>query len=422
MEPVTFGMASFSLMSGMGGLGLSTSATATAVATAATATTAATVATTATVAAATTAAAATVSMPLWLPVAGAAGALVGLGFLVKAQLATDEQQDTSPSGAHEQQHGAVLGCGSFGVVTLHREGAMTYALKSVPHKLLKHRDMEKTLSIEQQALTQCQASPFVVRYYGPVYREEDTVLVMEMLQDLCSTYSNAGLWGNEEHVKMHIACVAEALAFAHARNIWHRDIKPQNLLLNPHGHCKLADFGSAKVSAADRTWSCVGTPEYRAPELVQGAGYNEAVDWWALGCVLFELCSRKQLFPGKAHEVFSAIVTFDPSSPNSFSGCHCRDAVGLLQCLCAAKPQNRIRAAGIRQHAWYEGFGWPQAKPDSVRSQCPTLLTKLATALASSQVCGQSASADSSSLTPAQSDVATAQAKAKFLARVLKKT
>ena len=96
MEPVTFGMAGFSLMSGMGGIGLTTSATATAVTTAATATT---VAATATAAAATTAAAAaTVSMPLWLPVAGVVGAVVGL-----------------PSGAHEQQHGAALGCGSFGV-------------------------------------------------------------------------------------------------------------------------------------------------------------------------------------------------------------------------------------------------------------------------------------------------------------------
>ena len=88
MEPVPFGMAGFWLMSGMGGIGLTTSATATAVTTAATATT---VATTATAAAATTAAAAaTVSMPLWLPVAGVAGAVVGLGLSVKTQLATDE--------------------------------------------------------------------------------------------------------------------------------------------------------------------------------------------------------------------------------------------------------------------------------------------------------------------------------------------
>ena len=93
------------------------------------------------------------------------------------------------------------------------------------------------------------------------------------------------------------------------------------------------------------------------PELVQGAGYNEAVDWWALGCVLFELCSRKQLFPGKAHEVFSAIVIFDPSSPNSFSGCHCRDAVRLLKCLCAAKPlksdpRGRNQAARLVWRFW----------------------------------------------------------------------
>lgn len=121
-------------------------------------------------------------MPLWPPVAGVAGAVVGLGFLVKAQPATDEQH-AGPS--MEQQHGPWC---CIGVVTLHRKGAMT-------HKLLKHRDMEKILNIEQQTLTQCQACPFVVRYYGPIHREKDTVLVMEMLQGLCLNIQQCRLVG-----------------------------------------------------------------------------------------------------------------------------------------------------------------------------------------------------------------------------------
>ena len=104
--------------------------------------------------------------------------------------------------------------------------------------------------------------------------------------------------------KLHIACVAEAVAFIHERRVTHRDIKPPNLLLDAQGHCKLADFGAAKIGGG-QTRACVGTPQYRALEMVRGACYDAAVDWWALGCVLFELWSGKPLFTGKTDNFFS---------------------------------------------------------------------------------------------------------------------
>ena len=347
MEPVTFGMAGFSLMSGMGGIGLTASATATAVTTAATATTAA-------------------SMVLYWGV----GHLGSWGCTAKVPW---------PIGWRV--------CRTNGWST---------------------ETWQKKLSIEQQARTQCQACPFVVRYYGPVYRGKDTVLGMEILQDLCSTYSNAGLWGNEEHVKMHIACVAEALAFAHARNIWQRDIKHKTfcwthrvIILGLRKWARLTGHGPAS--------ELLNT----GPELVQGAGYNEAVDWWV------RTVFKKAAFPweGPRH------CNIRPQQPKQFFRLPLQghsEAVEVLACCKASKVGSARQESGS---AWYEGFGWPHSKPDSVRSQCPTLLTKLTTtALASSPVCCQSASADSSSPTPTQSDVATATAKVKFLARVLKKT
>lgn len=156
---------------------------------------------------------------------------MGLGVLVKAQLARAEQHNPSPSGAHEQQHGAALGCGSFGV-------AQTVPSLSLYGSLLGPR-----LSRERHSLG-----------------DGDTAGLMFNIQH-CRL---VGQWACGASQDAYCACVAEALAFAVARNIWRRDIKLQNLLLNSQGHCKLADFGSAKVSAADRTWSCVETPEYRA--------------------------------------------------------------------------------------------------------------------------------------------------------------
>jgi serine/threonine protein kinase len=105
------------------------------------------------------------------------------------------------------------------------------------------------------------------------------------------------------YVKLYIYQLCRSLAYIHSQGICHRDIKPQNLLLDPQsGILKLCDFGSAKVLVkSEPNVSYICSRYYRAPELIFGSTtYNTAIDIWSMGCVLAELLLGQPLFPGES--------------------------------------------------------------------------------------------------------------------------
>ncbi|KAJ5380824.1 Cyclin-dependent kinase 1 [Penicillium cataractarum] len=123
------------------------------------------------------------------------------------------------------------------------------------------------------------------------------------------TMMNANLGLGDAMVKKFMAQLVEGIRYCHSHRILHRDLKPQNLLIDREGNLKLADFGLARAFGVPlRTYTHeVVTLWYRSPEiLLGGRQYSTGVDMWSVGAIFAEMCTRKPLFPGDSEidEIF----------------------------------------------------------------------------------------------------------------------
>jgi serine/threonine protein kinase len=93
-------------------------------------------------------------------------------------------------------------------------------------------------------------------------------------------------------IRFYAAEIILALQFLHSKGVIYRDLKPENMLLDSQGHLKMTDFGLSKNNfgvSNNLTFSVVGTPEYISPEILNRTGHTQAVDWWSLGILLYEM-------------------------------------------------------------------------------------------------------------------------------------
>jgi cGMP-dependent protein kinase len=252
-----------------------------------------------------------------------------------------------------------LGVGAFGVVTLEmdRRTGKTYALKAVSKGYLVQLHMEYSVLNEKRILKMVD-SCFVVRLLATYNGREHVYFLLEAALggELFTTYERLRLYGSEKHARFYMGCVAEALTHLHERHVVYRDLKPENLLLDQRGYCKLTDMGLAKVTQG-KTYTLVGTPDYMAPEVILGTGHGKAVDWWMLGVLLFELLAGRAPFEAENTQQVYELVKRGIEAARFPHECR-KLAQDLVRRLCRQTPEQRLTTPRLREDLWFRGFDW----------------------------------------------------------------
>ena len=310
----------------------------------------------------------------------------------------------------------VIGKGAFGEVRVVQkvDTGKIYAMKTLKKAEMFKKDQLAHVRAERDVLAESN-SPWVVQLY---YSFQDSLflyLLMEFLPggDLMTMLIKYDTF-SEDVTRFYMAECVLALEGIHKLGFIHRDIKPDNILIDAKGHIKLSDFGLSTgfhkqhdsayyqrlfensnqtqqqsgrnsvavnsivltLSSKDQiaTWkanrrklaySTVGTPDYIAPEIFLQQGYGQECDWWSLGAIMFEcLCGYPPFCSDDAHQTYKKILGLEWTFPDDVHLSH--EAIDLIKrLLCPA--QHRLGLNGgakeIREHSFFHGVDF-----NSIRS------------------------------------------------------
>lgn len=192
-----------------------------------------------------------------------------------------------------------LGTGKFSRVTLvqHKKTKAVYSLKTMLKADLMAQKQLWNVMNEREVLEQFD-HPLIVKLYATFADAKRLYMLLEFIQggELFSVIHRPDGDGiPASQAKFYAAGVLLVLVYLHSKDMAYRDLKPENCMVDKDGYPKMVDFGFAKVMK-NKSFTLCGTPEYLAPEIVLGRGYSNAVDFWALGVLIFEMMKGQSPF------------------------------------------------------------------------------------------------------------------------------
>ena len=256
----------------------------------------------------------------------------------------------------------ILGRGSFGKVCLveYLPTHEIYAMKSLKKDILIQEEKIESTLLEKEILENIN-HPFLVGLVFCFQTEQRINFVMpfipggELFQHLKKVKHFS-----EQKVKFYAAQIAIAIQYLHDMGIVYRDLKPENVLIDEKGYLRLTDFGLAKkLKDGEMTNSFCGTPEYLAPEIINGKGYDKNADWWAFGILIYEMiCGIPPFYVQDLDKMYTLIknekIKFDRKFLIS------KDAKDLMTRLLEKNVENRLCShegiEEIKKHPFFKSI------------------------------------------------------------------
>ena len=259
---------------------------------------------------------------------------------------------------------ALLGRGSFGEVYLVQKinTKKKYAMKILRKERIMGQNLSRYALAERNVLS-LSNHPFIVKLIYAFQTLTKLFLILEYCPggDLSKHLSIEKKF-DEKRAKFYLCEVLLALENLHKRNIIFRDLKPDNVVLDEEGHCKLTDFGLSKegIDNNQYTKSFCGSIAYLAPEVLKKQGHGKAVDWYLLGVLLYEmLTGTTPYYDRNKNNLFYNIEQGKLTIPNYVS----ENAKSLLKGLLQKDPKKRLGgsirdAEEIKEHKFFEDVDW----------------------------------------------------------------
>lgn len=282
-----------------------------------------------------------------------------------------------------------IGEGTYGVVYKARDRASNAVVALKKIRLETEDEGVPSTAIREISLLKELTHPNIVKLLDIVHHDAKLYLIFEFLDLDLKKYMDSTQGLAKSLIKSYLHQLVDGIRFCHAHRILHRDLKPQNLLIDQLGTLKLADFGLARAFGIPlRTYTHeVVTLWYRSPEILLGSKhYSTSVDMWSVGCIFAEMVTKRPLFPGDSEidelfrifrllgtpteETWASVASlpdykdsFPKWTPNGDKGLSeavptlDKDGVDLLRQLLIYDPAIRISAKRALLHPYFHGMG-----------------------------------------------------------------